>query len=103
MDITVAIGRNVNDSPMEDTHWYGFVHGVQAALVEHGFAVSVVEKGTARYDATNEEHCRFWASSDYPYALGSYQGLRDALSKLAGHYKQHAIALSHVDTVMVKP
>ncbi len=102
MDITVAIGQNVGSEPMDSAHWTGFYDSVFHALERHGFTVYLTEWGTARYEDTEEGFCRYFARSGEPAELGSYHALKQSLSGLARHYKQKAIALSHVDTIMVE-
>lgn len=102
MDISVAIGRNVGDSPMPLSAWTRYVIDTRLALEESGFTVIGAEMGTAYgYDYKNgesEETQRYFAAVDDSDCAVAYVRLRDKLDILR---KANRIALSMVKTDMV--
>jgi len=107
MDISVAIGRNVGDSPMSDTDWRAFRTLVYVAVTlgDRQGTVTVEENGRSTYrDDSGEE-----IEEDMYRIVGTiptvraYLALRDRLAKIAAAYQQWGIALSLLQTDMVAP
>jgi hypothetical protein len=107
MDISVAIGRNVGDSPMHLVTWHEFQDELDKVVQNHGFTIKCSETGQSRYiyqDSVEQEATyRIWANRDDSFPYGAWWGrFKDDLGQLAAKYQQWGIALSTVQTDIVE-
>ena len=98
--ITITIGRNVGDVPLDDHRWAGFRNDIQTVLSNHYAEVYVnAAAGRGTWEGVEEENATWVASVDTAFI----PGVRARLKYMADLYKQDAIALTVGDTALVTP
>jgi hypothetical protein len=100
MHISIAIGRDVGDTPMSDKQWNKYKGDLQEIVLVTGQGtVELVETGEAFYSDASETFYRIWAEVDDNTILD----IRRALRPLTVENGQWGIAFSFVATEMIQP
>ena len=102
MDISVAIGRNVGETPMAEDKWDDYQNEALSAIIRYKWVVYLEETGKASYQGSKETFARFWAKKD-DYRASDILDLRRDLSDLAHKYGQWGIALTYATTEIISP
>lgn len=115
MDISLAIGRNVDDVPMLPERWEAYRDRLDELVKRHGFEIYNTENGLAVYRPgeprpprprglwESEQSYRVFAREAVAAQFSRVTALTDALSALAEEYGQWGIALSFVATSIIRP
>lgn len=93
----IAIGRNIEESPMEESRWEQFVKDILHLLVKCGSKILTHAYGTGVWGEQIEES--FVVSFDCDNRLA----VEEELSFLAYLYEQRAIAFTVGQTQLVEP
>lgn len=92
--VTVAIGRNIGDEPMDDDRWTTFKSDTVDALAFNGYEIHSTSEGTGYYQGKGERTFVVVASVEPRFLAGLYH----ILANLAGNYEQDSIALTTGET-----
>lgn len=96
--VTVSIGRNVGDQPMNDTDWQNFISAVGASVKRDAKAVYVdAAASRGEWEGIGEDS-RTWVADIDEWDLGA---LRGSLKEWARIFRQDAIALTVGQTELV--
>jgi hypothetical protein len=94
-NVTVAIGRNIDNEPMSARSWRAFQNDVQAALhsaAEPGPTFSAKYRGEGQWQGVREQSVVFSAS--FEGVTIDREALSGALASIARAYQQDAVALT---------
>jgi len=92
--ISITIGRNIGNKPMDKDLWIEFKDAVNEQLLYLKLHITVTNQGTGVWEGITEENFIVKGIREKPFADNEIDRLAKNLSVLSAKFKQDAIAYS---------
>lgn len=92
--ISITIGRNVGDQPMNEKRWSMFKNEITSQITGLNMEITVSNTGIGEWDGIKEENFIAKGIREKPFADDETDRLAKNLSVLSAKYGQDAIAYS---------